>query len=187
MKSNPSHSAPLNLCPPTGVTGTTLADLPDRRMVWEMRVDGSFLRWCGTLEQFRKDCEEYCDCSKGHWEKVTNTEFRFISPEEPKITHFKAIKKGVDGVVESSAALPASPVKDTPAFGPNDKVRFLTKDETGQVRVEHIDYFKFYPQKRQELRAIRGEQWTLEAVAIAPASPVASVGVPESMFHFMER
>lgn len=109
MKSN---SAPLNLCAPVGVTGTTLDNLPDRRTVWEMRVDGSFLRWCGTLEQFRKDCEEYCDRSKGHWEKVTNTEFRFISPEDPKITHFKAVKKG------DESDSPASPVKDTPAIEP---------------------------------------------------------------------
>lgn len=28
MKSNPSPSSPLNLCPPTGITGTTLPDSP---------------------------------------------------------------------------------------------------------------------------------------------------------------
>lgn len=93
----------------------SLADLPNRNPVWEMRVDGQFLRWCGTLEQFRKDCLEYCDRSNGHWEKLSDKQFRFISPDEPKVTRFHAVKAGDAAPMDSDTCTGEAPAFAAPA------------------------------------------------------------------------
>jgi hypothetical protein len=43
------------------------ASEPDRRPVWSFTVDGRHIRWCGTLEQWERDCLDYTGASTGTW------------------------------------------------------------------------------------------------------------------------
>lgn len=71
---------------------TKLNELPNRNMVWAFEVDGQFVRWCGTLEQFEKDVEDYVDTCKGQFNRHSKYHVSFYDAEMRDTTHFRAIK-----------------------------------------------------------------------------------------------
>ena len=71
---------------------TLLKDTPNRNTIWAFEVDDKFVRWCGTLEQFEKDCENYCECSKGIWTRHSKHHVRFYDTDTKETTSFKAVK-----------------------------------------------------------------------------------------------
>lgn len=59
--------------------------------VWAFEVDGDFIRWCGTLEQFEADCRDYVDVSKGTFTKHSKYHVSFFDSEINDTVVFKAI------------------------------------------------------------------------------------------------
>lgn len=43
----------------------------DRRTVYSFEVNGTHVRWCGSLEQYHRDRLAYVDSSLGRWETVS--------------------------------------------------------------------------------------------------------------------
>jgi hypothetical protein len=69
-----------------------VVNIPDRTPVWAFEVDGEFVRWCGTLEQFEKDCNEYVFASIGNWTRHSKYHVSFQDTDTKLTTHFKAVK-----------------------------------------------------------------------------------------------
>jgi hypothetical protein len=66
--------------------------IDDRRTIYAFEVDGSFVRWCGTLEQFEIDCLNYCSSSFGRWDKISALKMDFWDQLTEQTTHFRAVK-----------------------------------------------------------------------------------------------
>lgn len=77
--------------------------LPDRRPIYSIEITDNFSddenkhwRWAGSLEQFEKDCREYCEHSEGSFAFVSKNRIEFRDTKRggfrQQIITFKAVK-----------------------------------------------------------------------------------------------
>jgi hypothetical protein len=79
--------------------------IPDRRPFYSIEVTDNFdlnnnrnkhWRWAGNLDQFEKDCREYCEASEGDYIFVTKNHIEWRSKakfgERQQVINFRAVK-----------------------------------------------------------------------------------------------